>query len=141
MVYQMQEACLTLDDTWQDQSVNVLIPTEVTTKGVSLVVARDVIPLGMTLAEYLEQQKATFEKELAEFKLVLDAPGSVDQRPAHFLEFSWNNNGKLLQQMVIVVQDNNRTLSLTGTIPGNADQNIRGFLLAAMTSLKFNPSH
>ena len=141
MVYQMQEACLTLDDAWQDQSVNVLIPTEVTTKGVSLVVARDVIPLGMTLAEYLEQQKATFEKELAEFKLVLDAPGSVDHRPAHFLEFSWNNNGKLLQQMVIVVQDNNRTLSLTGTIPGKADQDIRGFLLAAMTSLKFNPSH
>src|SRR5262252_5060218 len=98
MVYQMQEGCLTLNDTWRDQSVNVLVPERVATQGVNLVVARDVLPLGMEFADYLTQQKITLEKELSEFKLTADAPGTVDGRPAHFLEFFWDKSGKLLQQ-------------------------------------------
>jgi hypothetical protein len=138
VVYQMHEACLTLDNTWQDQSVNVLVPAAAA-KGVNLVVARDTMPLGMTFADYLEQQKAVFQKELTEFELMMDSPGTVDRRQAHFLEFSWKNNGNLLQQMIIVVQHKDRILSLTGTIPGGGDNQTREFLLAAMTSLKFNP--
>lgn len=137
MDYQMHEGRLTLDETWQDQSVNVLVPTQVAQKGVNLVVARDAMPAGMTLPDYLNQQKANFKKELSEFELTADSPGSVDHRPAHFLEFSWNNNGRLLQQMMVVVQDKDRILSLTGTIPGGGDKHIRGVLLAAMISFKF----
>ena len=140
MVYRMQEGCLTVDDTWQDQSVNVLVPKQVGTKGVNLVVARDTMPLGMTLADYLSQQKTNFEKELTEYKAMADSPGTVDQRPAHFLEFSWNNNGTPLQQMMVIVQDSDRILSFTGTIPGNGDNDARSSLLAAMISFKFTQS-
>lgn len=140
MVYRMQEGYLTLDDSWHDQSVNVLVPERVATKGVNLVIARDRIPLGMSFADYLQQQKISFEKELTEYRLTADSPGNVDQMPAHFLEFSWNNGGKLLQQMMVIVQDNNRILSFTGTIPGNGDADARKSLLAAMISFKFGSS-
>jgi hypothetical protein len=140
MVYRMQEGYLTLDDTWRDQSVNVLVPERVATKGVNLVIARDTIPLGMSFADYLRQQKTTFEKELTEYQLTGDSPGKVDQMPAQFLEFSWNNGGKLLQQMMVIVQDDNRILSFTGTIPGNGDADARNSLLAAMVSFKFGSS-
>lgn len=140
MVYRMQEGCLTLDDTWRDQSVNVLVPERVAVKGVNLVVARDTVPLGMSFADYLSQQKITFEKELTEYRLMADSPGTVDQRPAHFLEFSWNNNGKPLQQVMVIVQDNTRILSFTGTIPGSGDELARNSLLTAMISFKFDSS-
>ena len=139
MVYQMQEGYLTLNDTWRDQSVNVLVPERVPIKGVNLVVARDIMPLGMAFADYISQQKLTFEKEMTEYKLTTDAPGAVDQRPAHFLEFSWDNSGKQLQQMMVVIQDKNHILSLTGTIPGSIDEDARSSLLAAMISFKFAP--
>ena len=139
MVYRMQEGSLTLNDTWRDQSVNVLVPERVATQGVNLVVARDVLPLGMLFADYLTQQKITFERELSEYKLTADAPGTVDGRPAHFLEFFWNNSGKPLQQMMVVIQDSQRILSLTGTIPGSGDDQARSCLLAAMISFKFSP--
>jgi hypothetical protein len=138
MVYQMQEGCLTLDRTWHDQSVNVLVPEGVATKGVNLVVARDTMPLGMTLTDYVAQQKITFEKELTEYRLMADSPGAVDQRSAHFLEFSWKNDGKLLQQMMVVILDNRHIVNLTGTIPGQGDAEARSFLLAAMISFKFD---
>lgn len=137
MVYQMQEGFMMLNDTWRDQSVNVLVPETVAIKGANLVIARDILPLGMAFADYLSQQKTTFQKELTEFKLKSDAPGAVDQRPAYFLEFSWNKGGQQLQQMMVVIQDNNRILSFTGTIPGQGDENARSFLLAAMLSFKF----
>jgi len=139
MVYQMQEGRLSLNDTWRDQSVNVLVPERVATQGVNLVVARDVLPLGMAFADYLTQQKITFEKELAEYKLTADAPGTVDERPAHFLEFSWNNSGKPIQQLMVVIKDGHRILSLTGTVPGSGDDQARSCLLSAMISFKFAP--
>ena len=105
----------------------------------NLVVAHDVLPLSMMFADYLIQQKITFEKELSEYKLTADAPGNVDGRPAHFLEFFWNKSGKMLQQVMVVIQDNHRILSLTGTIPGSGDDQARSCLLAAMISFKFSP--
>ena len=133
----MQEGSLTLEGAWQDQSVNVVVPQQVGNKGVNLVVARDVLPMGMTFDDYLSQQKKTFEKELPQFKLADDTSIIIDQRPAHFFEFSWDNRGKTIRQMMTVIHDKNFILSLTSTSPGPVEEATWELLQSVMKTFKF----
>lgn len=136
MHYRMQEGCLTLDGEWQDKSVNVLVPRGLP-QGMNLVVSRDMLPLGMGLADYLQQQKKVFRDELADFRFRMEEAAVIDGRPASLLEFEWDNQGSLVHQLMAVVQEKERILSLTATAPGGMDDAVREVMLAAIKSFTF----
>lgn len=136
MQYRMQEGCLTLDGEWQDKSVNVLVPQGLP-KGMNLVVSRDVLPPGMGLSDYLQQQKKVFQDELAAFRFRMEEQTVIDGRPASLLEFEWDNQGSLVHQLMAVIQEQERILSLTATAPGGMDDSVREVMLTTMKSFTF----
>jgi hypothetical protein len=137
MFYQMHEGYLTLEGPWQDRSVNMLAPQHLTGKGVNLVVARETMSLGMKFGDYLNRHKETFAETLTSFKLITDIAAIIDRQPAHFLEFIWDNEGDLLHQMVCVIQDKERVVSLTATATSGMDDVTREELLKAIKSFRF----
>lgn len=136
MLYRMQEGTLTLDGQWQDKSVNVLVPQGLP-QGMNLVVSRDVLPPGMGLSDYLRQQKKVFQDELAAFRFRADEPAEIDGRSGSLLEFEWDNQGSLVHQLMVVIQDKEQILSMTATAPGGMDEAVREVMLAAMRSFTF----
>lgn len=137
MIYQMQEGYLTLEGEWQDQSMNVLVPEDMATKGVNLVVARDTMPMGVAFADYINQQKQVFVEELPGYTLLADTQGEIDGHVAHFFEHTWENEGKPVHQVMAVMFQENHVLNLTGTIPGGIDHDTAEKLLFIMNGFRF----
>lgn len=138
MLYRIDEGTLTLADDWQDQSVNVLLPKDSPVQGANLVVARDRLPLGMSFADYVMQQRQNFRAQLAGFEMVADTAGVVDGREAHFLEFGWRSDGNAVHQMMaIVLGDANALLTFTGSTPGGHHPALRDTFVAAITGFRF----
>jgi hypothetical protein len=137
MHYQIQEGYITFETgEWQDRSVNMLAANHLPVQGTNLVITREPLPAGVGFAEYLANQKALLAKELAKFKLLADSPDSIDDLPAHFLEFSWDNQGTAMNQMICVIHNNGCVLNLTATVPGASDEATRTTLVTAMKSFK-----
>lgn len=138
MPYRIAEGLLTLDGEWQDQSINVLLPTDSPVTGVNLVVARDRLAHGMAFADYVAQQRQNVRNQLAGIDVMADTAASVDGREAHILEYSWQSDGKPVHQLLaMVLQDRTALLNFTGSIPGTVDAEIRQRLVAAITTFKF----
>jgi hypothetical protein len=141
MHYQIQEGYITLETgEWQDRSVNMLAANHLPNSGTNLVITREPLPLGVGFAEYLGNQKTLLSKELAQFKILADSPDTIEEMPAHFLEFSWDNQGTTMNQMVSIIHQNGCVLNLTATVPGTIDEATRTALLTAMKSFKPGPA-
>ena len=135
MYYQMQEGYLTLGEgDWQDNSVTMLAANHVPAKGANLVVTRESLPVGLSLADYLLNQKSTLARELPGFRILFEGPETIDGLPAHFLEFTWDNQGHAMHQMILMIVNKSRALNLTATVPGKIDDASHAQLLAAMKS-------
>jgi hypothetical protein len=135
MKYQMQEGYLTLGEgDWQDRTVNMLGANHLPVKGTNLVVTRESMPTGMGLADYLLNQKSILSKELTGFKILSENPDTVNGLPAHFLEFTWNNQGTTMHQMIFIINNTGSALNLTSTVPGTIDDESRATLITAMKS-------
>jgi hypothetical protein len=137
MTYQMQEGYFTLEGDWRDRSINMLAAEHLPVKGANLTVTREPLPPGMKFVDYLGNQKRTIAKELPEFAIHADNPDSIDQLPAHYLEFSWKNQGSAMHQMVMVINLDGQILSLTATIPGGNEKSSRESLLSVMRGFRF----
>ena len=137
MIYQMQEGYFTLEGDWRDRSINMLEAAHLPVKGANLTVTREPLPPGMKFDDYFGSQKRTIAKELPEFMIHADNPDIIDQLPAHYLEFSWKNQGSAMRQMVMVINLDGQILSLTATIPGGNENSCREALLCVMRSLRF----
>ena len=137
MRYEIPAGYVTLVGPWSDQNVDVLVPQRETTIGVNLVVARDTIPCGSVFNDYLAQQREAFARELADFQPVSDNSAMVDERPAHFFEFTWTNHGIKLQQMITAITEGDKVLSVTATVPGIVDGDTRSLLISAMNRFRF----
>jgi hypothetical protein len=135
MIFQMQEGYLTLGEgDWQDSSVNMLGANHLPTKGTNLVITRESLPAGMGLADYLLNQKSILTKELTGFKILADNSDTINGLPAHFLEFTWNNQGNTMHQMLFIINNSGSVLNLTSSVPGNIDDGSRTTLMTAMKS-------
>jgi len=135
MIFQMQEGYLTLGDgDWQDTTVNMLGANHLPAKGTNLVVTRDVLPSGLSLEDYLLNQKTILARELPGFKILFETPDTINGLPAHFIEFTWDNQGNAMHQMIFIIVNNDKALNLTSTVPGTIDDESRSALLAAMKS-------
>lgn len=137
MYYQLQEGYFTLEGDWQDRSVNMLAAMHLPVAGANLVVTREPLPAGTAFDDYLAQQKRGLEKELNGFELHADCVETLDRVPARFLEFSWENQGAAMHQMLLVINQGHRVVTLTATIPGAVERETRDALLAAMRSFQF----
>jgi hypothetical protein len=137
-LYQIAEGTLHLDSVWKDQSVNVLLPKSSSIHGANLVIARDVLPLGLSFADYVAQQKQSFKAQLVDCEFLADTAGQIDSCEAHFIELSWRSDGKpIFQVMAMVLHAANALLNFTGSIPGRRDEDTRVALLAAIQSFRF----
>jgi hypothetical protein len=140
MIYRMQEGAFSLDGAWEDRTVTMLRPSGPAMNGASIVVTRDILPAGASLAEHVARQRHTFQHELPRFTLLQDTTGELDARPSHLLEFHWDNQGALLYQAVVIVLDGDRLLNFTASIPRqSADVATRRSLLQAIGSFRFGP--
>jgi hypothetical protein len=88
----------------------------------------------LSLADYLLNQKSTLARELPGFRILFEGPETIDGLPAHFLEFTWDNQGHAMHQMILMIVNNSRALNLTATVPGKIDDASHAQLLAAMKS-------
>ncbi|MES2055962.1 MAG: DUF1795 domain-containing protein [Pseudomonadota bacterium] len=139
-MYRIAEGSLTLASEWRDQSINVLLPKDAGTQGTNLVIARDSLPLGMTFQDYVIQQRQNFSAQLAGCEMIADTAGRIDEREAHFLELRWRSDGKPIHQvMAMVLHEASAVLNFTGSIPGEADDETRNLLIAAIKSFTFAP--
>ncbi|HOX23904.1 MAG TPA: DcrB-related protein [Elusimicrobiales bacterium] len=137
MFYQMQEGYLTLSEgDWQDRSVHMLAANHLPLKGINVVVAREALPAGVGLADYIANQKSVLAKALTTFKLLADRAESVNGMPGHYLEFTWDNAGNAMHQIIIVISLKESVLNLTATTPGSPDERSRAELLAVMKSFQ-----
>ena len=135
MFYQMQEGYLSLGEgDWQDRTVNMLGANHLPIKGTNLVVTREPLPDGLSLADYLLNQKTILSRELPGLRILADNPDSLNELAAHYLEFTWNNQGNVMHQIILIVINNGSALNLTATVPGNMDEETRATLIAAMKS-------
>lgn len=141
MIYQMQEGYLTLGEgAWQDRTVHMLAANHLPVKGTNLIITREALPLGVGFANYLGNQKDELAKALTSFKLLADNADSINDLPAHYLEFSWDNQGTAMHQMIFIIHEKENVLSLTATVPGAIDETSRATLLAAMKSFTTGPA-
>lgn len=140
ILYQIAEGMLHVDRGWKDQSVNVLLPKTSSIQGANLVIARDILPLGMVFSDYVGQQRQSFKTQLVDCEFLADSAGQIDGREAHFMELSWRSDGRpIFQVMAMVLHVENALLNFTGSIPGRRDQDTRAALIAAIQSFRFAP--
>ena len=141
MIFQMQEGYLTLGEgEWQDRSVNMLAANHLPAKGSNLVITREALPDGVSFDDYISNQKSSLTKELASFTLLADKADSINELPAHYLEFTWNNQGTAMHQIIMILNNNRNMLNLTATVPGTIDETTRNELYAAMKSFTPGPA-
>jgi hypothetical protein len=141
MQYTIHEGKLELTQAWQDQTVNVLIPQDTKVKGANLVIARDILPLGLTLEAYLGQQKNSFAKQLQDFELLREfqetSQEPIQGQKIQYLEFSWKKEKQAIYQLMAIRQlDASSLLCFTSTVPGGFDQDVCDRLLSAVRSFK-----
>lgn len=137
-MYRIAEGTLSLNSVWHDQSINVLLPQESQVQGSNLVISRDRLPLGMTFQDYVVQQRQNFGAQLADFEMISDTAGSIGGREAQLMEMSWRTDGKPVHQiMAMVLHEQNRVLTFTGSIPGGPDEETRKALISAIMSFTF----
>jgi hypothetical protein len=135
MKYTINEGKLELAQNWQDQSANVLVPLGCKVKGANLVIARDVMPLGSSLSDYVVQQKTAFSKQLKNFSLIQENVDSAHGKPAYYLEFTWQKDGQEIYQVMSVRALNSPSLlCFTGTIPGGLNTEVLQLLMSAIQS-------
>lgn len=135
MRYNMQEGYLTLSGgDWQDSSVNMLGANHLHVKGTNMVVTREPLPAGMSLSDYLLNQKTILSRELPGLRILADSPDTVNELVAHYLEFTWNNQANAMHQMMFIIDNAGSVLNLTATVPGEIDDETRATLIAVMKS-------
>lgn len=137
MNYTIEEGQIRLDQSWQDQTVNVLIPLNSPVQGANLVISREQLPLGMTLAQRFGQQQSVLSKQLAGFELILAQTVDKPDHVLHVMEFNWRKDDKPLYQLVAMrLLRHGKLLCFTATVPGGHDASLRQRMVDAITSFE-----
>ncbi|MCV6038970.1 DUF1795 domain-containing protein, partial [Escherichia coli] len=62
---------------------------------------------------YLVVQKKKFRTELSKMVFTVEERCRVQERPAEYWEFSWDNKGVMIQQLLLVILNERQVLTLT----------------------------
>lgn len=137
MNYTIEEGQLRLDQAWQDQTVNVLIPLSSPVPGANLVITREQLPLGMTPSQRFEQQQQGLSKQLDGFKLILAQAVERPDHVLHVMEFNWKKEGKDIYQLVAMRPlSGEKLLCFTATVPGGHEPSLRQRMVDAINSFE-----
>ncbi|MGU0171827.1 DcrB-related protein [Escherichia coli] len=112
MQYLINEGHFTLPGNWQDSSMNILTPVLSAIAGANVVVTREILPDGALFDDYLVVQKK-FRTELSKMVFTVEERCHVQERPAEYWEFSWDNKGVMIQQLLLVILNERQVLTLT----------------------------
>lgn len=113
MQYLINEGHFTLPGNWQDSSMNILTPVLSAVAGANVVVTREILPDGAQFGDYLAVQKKKFRTELAKMAFTVEERCHVQERAAEYWEFSWDNKGVTIQQLLLVILNDRQILTLT----------------------------
>lgn len=84
----------------------------------NVVMTRDTLKSGETLAQYTDKQLVDLAKQLTHFDLVGRKETTLGELPAVELRFSWKGGvGFVEQRLVSVVVGSRKVLNLTATVP------------------------
>lgn len=75
--------------TWEDQTVNILRITGNEAQAASLVISRDILPVGVSIADYLEGELARLKDDLPDFELKARLPMDWVDGPGEALLTRW----------------------------------------------------
>ena len=137
MSYTVNEGILPLPGSWQDQSMNVLMPVLSDVQGANLLISRDLLPAGAPFSDYLATQKKKFKRELNNFKSTLEQPCRIDGREAEYWEFNWKQESIVIWQLILVVLNGSQVLTLTYTSPTTLPDETKETVRSAMLLFKF----
>lgn len=137
MQYLINEGHFTLPGHWQDSSMNILTPALSAVAGANLVVTREILPDGAQFSDYLAVQKKKFRTELAEMAFTVEERCHVEERPAEYWEFSWNNKGVTIQQLLLVMQNGRQVLTLTYSSTQAQEEEERKAMRKALLNFRF----
>ncbi|MGO0365574.1 DcrB-related protein [Escherichia coli] len=113
MQYLINEGHFTLPGNWQGSSMNILTPVLSAIAGANVVVTREILPDGALFDDYLVVQKKKFRTELSKMVFTVEERCHVQERPAEYWEFSWDNKGVMIQQLLLVILNERQVLTLT----------------------------
>lgn len=113
MQYLINEGHFTLPGNWQGSSMNILTPVLSAIAGANVVVTREILPDGALFDDYLVVQKKKFRTELSKMVFTVEERCRVQERPAEYWEFSWDNKGVMIQQLLLVILNERQVLTLT----------------------------
>lgn len=101
---------------WEDQSVNVLRLAGDGHAAASLVVSRDMLPVGVTVTAYIEQELHRLKKDLPEFEVKGRTPVSWPDQQGQAILTRWRSeSGQMDQVTACRVIAGQRILIFTAT--------------------------
>lgn len=102
--------------TWEDQTVNILRITGNEAQAASLVISRDILPVGVSIADYLEGELARLKDDLPDFELKARLPMDWVDGPGEALLTRWvSEEGSMDQITACRSAGNRRLLIFTAT--------------------------
>lgn len=135
-MYLFQEGTLDLPSDWDDQSVNVLAPKSPQAGGVSFVISREALPVGLTLPAYTERELKRLGKELPQFALVARHPVTIAAQEVEAIEARWRSKEGIVHQLMAAIEVGGKVMIFTVTKPHAMAAEVRTYFLDLMTSFR-----
>lgn len=105
--YRIQEAEISIPETWMDQSINIFkIPASQNAGEASFVISRDATKGDDSFPDYVAKQIAMAEKKLPGFKLLQREDFDLRGHAASSILYQWNNNGLALILCQAFIEEN-----------------------------------
>lgn len=115
-LYHINEGTFDLPDAWVDRTMQIFAADDSESPEWNIVISRDKVGDGETVAAYVERQLAEMPKALPRFRLVSNEETTLDGLPAREIVSTWvGDTGTLRQQQVATVK-NGRSLVFTFTV-------------------------
>ncbi|MDU8925626.1 DcrB-related protein [Pasteurellaceae bacterium LIM206] len=131
-MFYFNEGSLNIGDEWQDSTLNILS----TKSDVSITIARENIPFGMTFADFAEREFDSIGKQLKGYRQSKRSTLQIDNLEAVLSEFNWSSPQGDMYQMSIILNTPSHPLVLTASSLKPIVSSQREQLLAIFNTFK-----
>jgi hypothetical protein len=139
--YRIDEAELTINPEWHDQSLNVFkLPAAPNGKEASFVISRDIQRKAFSsFSAYGDKQRSQLEEKLPGFKSVRDENIRYQDHDGLWLEYIWSNNGNTVHIWQVFYDRRQTALICTMTSSERDKDHFEMTWRKAMSSMKLEP--
>lgn len=138
-IYRLNEGTLPLavPEDWEDHTINVLRVPGHGHAVTSLVVTRENLPLGKTLAAYVQDQMQRLKRELPGFQVTATIPIVYPDQRCEAICTRWKSPEGPMEQVLCCVQvDTRRLVIFTGTNPAPMPEPMRRQILGIIAGFR-----